>query len=145
VAGAARYGPVFEAKGGSDSIGMPLQCEFLVVHCIDYRLQGYLNKWLESYIPTQSYDRVSIAGGVSDLDYVIRQVGIALRLHKINTVVLINHEECGAYGEAGNYERHKSDLEDAERKIEALFPDLDVETYYLHLDGEFEQMSKTNR
>jgi carbonic anhydrase len=124
---------------------MPLQCEFLVVHCIDYRLQGYLNKWLERYIPTQSYDRVSIAGGVSDLDYVIRQVGIALRLHRINTVVLINHEDCGAYGAAGNYKRHKADLEEAERKIEALFPELDVETYYLHLDGEFEQMSKTNR
>jgi carbonic anhydrase len=72
-------------------------------------------------------------------------VEISNRLHKIKKVILINHEDCGAYGEAGNYQRHKSDLKEAERKIEALFPDLDVETYYLHLDGRFEKMSMTNR
>ena len=123
---------------------MPLQCEILVVHCIDYRLQGYLNKWLESNLPAQGYDRVAIAGGVHDVFYVIRQVDVAVRLHKIAKVVLINHEDCGAYGADGNYQRHKTDLEEAERKIEALFPNLDVETYYLHLDGNFEKMSKTN-
>jgi carbonic anhydrase len=124
---------------------MPLQCEFLVVHCIDFRLQGYLNKWLESHLPAQSYDRVAIAGGVYDLDYVIRQVNIALRLHKIKRVVLVNHEDCGAYGAEGNYERHQMDLDDAKRKIEALFPGLDVETFYLHLDGTFEQLSGAKR
>jgi hypothetical protein len=41
---------------------MPLQCDFLVAHCIDYRLQGYLNEWLENNFPAQSYDRVAIAG-----------------------------------------------------------------------------------
>ena len=124
---------------------MSLQCETLVVHCIDYRLQGYLNKWLEGNFTTQSYDRVAIAGGVNDVFYVIRQVDVAVRLHNIEKVILINHEDCGAYGEAGNYERHKSDLIEAKRKIEALFPDLDIETHYLHLDGRFEKMSRTKR
>ena len=124
---------------------MPLHCETLVVHCIDYRLQEFLDKWLKNNLPLQSYDRVAIAGGVNDVFYVIRQVDVAVRLHGIERVVLINHEDCGAYGKAGNYERHKADLEEAERKIEALFPDLDIEIYYLHLDGEFESISKTNR
>jgi carbonic anhydrase len=124
---------------------MRLQCETLIVHCMDYRLQGFLNQWLESNFPALSYDRVAIAGGVYDREYVIGQVGIAFRLHEIKKVVLINHEDCGAYGATENYERHKSDLEEAERKIKALFPDLDVETYYLRLDGEFEPLSKTNR
>ena len=118
---------------------MPLQCDVLVVHCIDYRLQVFLNRWLESNLPAQSYDRVAIAGGVNDVFYIIRQVDVAVRLHSIERVVLINHEDCGAY------ERHKSDLEEAERKIEALFPELNIETYYLHLDGIFEQVSGTNR
>ena len=124
---------------------MPLQCDVLVVHCIDYRLQVFLNRWLESNLPAQSYDRVAIAGGVNDVFYIIRQVDVAVRLHSIERVVLINHEDCGTYGAAGNYERHKSDLEEAERKIEALFPELNIETYYLHLDGIFEQVSGTNR
>lgn len=123
---------------------MPLQCETLVVHCIDYRLQEFLNKWLAINLPTQSYDRVAIAGGVNDVFYVIRQVDVAVRLHSIERVIFINHEDCGAYGDTGNYELHKADLEGAKRKIKALFPALNVKTYYLHLDGEFEETLKAN-
>ncbi len=96
-------------------------------------------------MPAQGYDRVAIAGGVNDVFYVLRQVDVAVRLHNIKKAILINHEDCGAYGEVGTYERHKTDLEAAERKIKALFPGLDVEIYYLHLDGEFEQLSSSNR
>jgi len=117
----------------------------IVVHCIDFRFQKYLDLWLLGRFGHDNYDRVSLAGGVFDFYTILKQVEIANRLHKIKRVILINHEDCGAYGEAGNYKRHKSDLEEAERKVEALFPDLAVETYYLHLDGRFEKMSMTNR
>ena len=117
----------------------------IVVHCIDFRFQKHLDLWLMGHFGHDNYDRVSLAGAVFDFYSVLKQVEISDRLHKIKKVILINHEDCGAYGEAGNYERHKSDLEEAERKLEALFPKLDVETYYLHLDGEFEEMSKTDR
>jgi len=40
--------------------------------------------------------------------------------------------------------RRAIDLAEAESKIEALFPGLDVEVYYLHLNGTFEQLIKTN-
>ena len=70
----------------------------------------------------------------------MQQVEISNRLHKIRKVILINHEDCGAYGVEGTYERHKVDLEGVEQKIGALFSDLNVETYYLYLDGMFEQM-----
>jgi carbonic anhydrase len=116
----------------------------VVIHCIDFRLQKYLDLWLQNKLGYCNYDRVSLAGGVFDFSTVLGQVEIAKKLHEINRVILINHEDCGAYGAVGNYERHKADLEEAERKIKALFPDLDVETNYLHLDGKFEQMSKTN-
>jgi carbonic anhydrase len=111
---------------------------------MDYRTQEHMNKWLEKDFPVQSYDRVAIAGGVYDLDYVIGQVELAVKLHKITRVVLVNHEDCGAYGAAGTYERHKMDLEGAERKIKKLFPNLNVETYYLHLDGIFEKLVGPN-
>ena len=117
----------------------------IVVHCIDFRFQKNLDVWLLGRFGHDNYDRVSLAGGVFDFYTILKQVEISNRLHKIKKVVLINHEDCGAYGAEGTYARHKSDLEEAERKIEALFPDLDVETYYLHLDGRFEKMSMTNR
>jgi carbonic anhydrase len=117
----------------------------IVIHCIDFRLQKYLDPWIQNRFGHDNYNRVSLAGGVLEFETISKQVEISVGLHKIKKVVLINHEDCGAYGAAGNYERHKTDLEEAERKIEALFPGLDVETYYLHLDGEFEAMSKTNQ
>jgi carbonic anhydrase len=117
----------------------------VVVHCIDFRFQKYLDPWLNEHLGHDNYDRVSLAGAVFDFYSVLQQIEISERLHKIKKVILINHEDCGAYEEAGNYARHKTDLEEAERKVEALFPGLDVETYYLHLNGEFEEMSKTNR
>ncbi|MFZ5910438.1 MAG: carbonic anhydrase [Chloroflexota bacterium] len=116
----------------------------IVVHCIDFRFQKYLDPWLSEHFGHDNFDRVSLAGGVFDFFAVLRQVEISDRLHKIKKVVLVNHEDCGAYGKEGNYARHKADLEEAERKIEALFPNLDVEIYYLHLDGEFEKLSRTN-
>lgn len=111
----------------------------LVVHCIDFRLQAYLDSWLQRELGHGNYDRVSLAGGVFDFEPVLVQVRIAKRLHEIRSVVLINHEDCGAYGDEGTPERHQADLREASRKIKATFPDLKIETYYLHLDGEFER------
>ena len=119
---------------------MPQNCETLVVHCMDFRLQGFLNEWLEKNVPAQSYDRVAIAGGVYDVYDVIRQVDIADRLHQINKVVFINHEDCGAYGLEGSNERHGVDLRKAREKINKLFPHLGVDLFYLNLDGTFEHI-----
>lgn len=119
---------------------MPIQCETLVVHCMDYRLQGYLNQWLEGTLPARSYDRVAIAGGVYDVYDVIRQVDIADRLHGIRKVVFINHEDCGAYGSEGSSDRHEVDLRKAREKINKLFSHLDVDLFYLTLDGLFEHI-----
>jgi carbonic anhydrase len=119
-------------------------CEAIVVHCIDFRFQQYLNDWLVERFGERNYDRVSLAGGVFDFHSILKQVEISHRLHSIRKAVLVNHEDCGAYGKEGTPERHRADLLEAERKIKDLFPDLDVEIYYLHLDGEFEKLSKTN-
>ena len=95
---------------------MTQQCETVVVHCMDYRLQGFLNNWLEDTLPPRSYDRVAIASGVCDVYDVIRQVDIADRLHSIKKVVFINHEDCGAYGDEGSDERLGVDLRKAREK-----------------------------
>ena len=113
----------------------------LIVHCIDFRLQEYLNHWLVENIGVGNYDRVSLAGGVFDFETVLKQVEIAERLHEIKKVVFVNHEDCGAYGEEGNRERHAADLRAAREKIRNYYSHLDVELYYLSLNGEFEKTS----
>ena len=116
-------------------------CQAVIVHCMDYRLQKSINDWLQRRFGLSDYDRVSLAGGVKDLAAVLDQVEICERVHGIRQVVFVNHEDCRAYGEAGNPDRHFTDLREAERRCRARFPQLDVELYYLHLTGIFEKVS----
>jgi hypothetical protein len=38
----------------------------IVVHCIDFRFQKYIDPWLQERLGHDNYDRVSLAGGVFD-------------------------------------------------------------------------------
>src|SRR5512141_2908275 len=118
-----------------------IHCDALVVHCMDYRLQKFLQPWITVRFGYDNFDIISLAGAVHDYEMVLKYVQLAVQIHTINTVTLINHEDCRAYGRDGTYKRHCHDLRDAHTKIKALFPKLDVETYYLHLDGTFEAIT----
>lgn len=113
-------------------------CEAVVVHCIDFRLQHFLNDWLTKRFGIRNYDRISWAGGVREFAIIQSQIETSRRLHHVKKAILINHEDCGAYGQLGTKERHMSDLAYAEHVIQSMH--LDVEKYYLHLDGEFERI-----
>jgi carbonic anhydrase len=115
----------------------------VVITCIDFRFQRFIDKWLKYVLKDYNFDRVALAGGIFDLYSILKQVEISNRLHHIKKVILMNHEDCAAYGNEGTYERHRSDLRQAENVIEKLYPHLDVECYYIHLDGLIECMSET--
>ena len=115
-----------------------IHCDALVVHCMDYRLQKFHQSWITVRFGYDNFDIISLAGGVHDYEMVLKYVQLAVQIHSINTVCLINHEDCRAYGREGTYKRHRHDLIDAGSKIHALFPQLKVEAFYLHLDGQFE-------
>jgi carbonic anhydrase len=117
-----------------------IHCDALVVHCMDYRLQKFLQPWITVRFGYDNFDIISLAGGVHDYEMVLKYVQLAAQIHTINTVCLINHEDCRAYGREGTYKRHKHDLLETGVKIRALFPHLRVETFYLHLDGTFESI-----
>lgn len=119
---------------------MDHQAESIVVTCIDFRFQQYINNWIAKKLTPKTYDRVALAGGVFDFDYVLKQVEISKRLHHIKKAIFINHEDCGAYGSTGTAQKHAEDLTNAASKIKQQYPDLEVDSYYLHLDGTFKQI-----
>jgi carbonic anhydrase len=116
-------------------------CDAIVIHCMDFRLQKFLNDWLEQRLGTRNYDRVGLAGGAFDIETVTKQAEASKRLHRIKKILLINHEGCGAYGEKGTHERHKADLARAEQSDYSAFPGLVIEKYYLRVHGIFEQIT----
>ena len=113
-------------------------CEAVVVHCMDFRLQQFLNTWLTKRFGVSGYDRISWAGGVREFAIIHGQIETSRRLHDVKKAILINHEDCGAYGQLGTKERHVSDLAYAEHVVQSMH--LEVEKYYLHLNGEFERI-----
>ena len=111
-------------------------CQAIVVSCMDYRLRSYLRKWTTSKI-NGGFDRVAIAGGVKNLPFVQDQIKLSYKLHNICEVYLINHEDCGAYGEKGTFAKHKKDLLFAKKILKQKFPKLKIVPLYLKLDGGF--------
>jgi carbonic anhydrase len=105
---------------------------------MDYRLQKFIQPWITVRFGYDNFDIISLAGSVHDYEMVLKYVQLAVQIHTINTVCLINHEDCRAYGRDGTYRRHRHDLLDTSTKLKALFPQLNVETFFLHLDGTFE-------
>jgi carbonic anhydrase len=119
---------------------MAHKCKAVVITCMDFRLQKYIYDWTTERFGEKNADRGAWAGSTKNVDMTLETVELSKRLHDISTAVLINHEECGGYGEAGTPEKHAEDLRAAAAKISEQNPDVNVETYYLHLDGTFEKI-----
>lgn len=120
---------------------MPVhKCDALIVCCIDFRFQKYIRNWTDKNLKNKTFDLVGFAGATKDLDIVLKQLDISVKLHQIKQVVLIHHEECGAYGKASTLPKHIQDLNKAEQRILATYPQLQVDLYYLKLDGDFEKI-----
>lgn len=120
---------------------MDHNAEAIVITCIDFRFQEYINSFLKEHFQPKTYDRGAFAGAAKSLETILSQIEVAKRLHHIKKAVLINHEDCGAYGKEGHIDHHTRDLHRASKTIKEQFPNLEVETYYLHLDGTFEPIS----
>lgn len=112
-------------------------CQAVVISCMDFRLRKFLRSWTQKNLDEAGFDRVALAGGVKNLPFVLDQVELSYKLHHICEVYLINHEDCGAYGEEGTFSKHKKDLKFAKRIIHQKFPKLKIVPFYLKLNGEF--------
>lgn len=113
-------------------------CNAIIVTCIDFRIQKYIRNWTDKELKGKTFDLVGFAGSTKDLETIMKQIDISVRLHNISEAYLIHHEECGAYGSESTPEKHAEDLIKARKAILSTYSDLQVHLYYLHLDGTFE-------
>jgi len=123
-------------------------CEAMVLQCIDFRLRRRLNEHLMGRFP-QGYDLISVAGGVKRLladgpenNFVLEQLQTSHRLHKPRQIVLIQHEDCGAYGGSKAFSSFESEetfqkeqLAKAEQLLKKHFPSISVEKFLICLSG----------
>lgn len=116
-------------------------CDALIVSCIDFRFQKHIRNWLDENFGDKTFDYVGYAGGTKDLETVMKQVDISVKLHNIKHIVLMNHENCGAYGDESTPEKHAEDLLKAKNSIAKKYPKLRVDLFYILLDGRFNEIN----
>ena len=117
--------------------------------CIDFRFHEAIYQWAKDKGLQNDFDLVSMAGvqkSIIDEDTraaVLKQLDISVRLHKSHTVILIAHQDCGAYGGSvtfASWDEEKAkyieDLNKAEELIYQKFSNLNVRKMVLTFDSE---------
>ncbi|MBI2430611.1 MAG: hypothetical protein HYV39_01200 [Candidatus Levybacteria bacterium] len=116
-------------------------CDAIVIACIDFRFQKYIRDFLDTNLKDKTYDYVGFAGSTKNLKTILKQIAISVKLHDVKYVILIHHQECGAYGTASTPKKHAKELHKAKEEILAKYPYLTVDLYFLDLSGAFEKVS----
>jgi carbonic anhydrase len=144
------------AAGGTDA---------LLLTCMDYRLTDDVADYMQNQIHMKKkYDYVILAGaslGVNNTKYpnwgktFWEHLDTAIALHSIHEVIVMDHRNCGAYklllgkdfpadsSPAQLKEEtaaHKEQLDVLAKAIHEKYPNLDVETLLMSLDGEVEEI-----
>jgi hypothetical protein len=129
-------------------------CEAAVVWCFDNRFELLLRKLLK-HLGIVYFDPVRIAGGTKYLassedeagrQFVLEQIRISMRLHETQTVILMLHSDCGAYGGLAAFggdadkecRNHCADLERAAKFLIEQIPGLTVKAYFVNFEGVWE-------
>ena len=113
-----------------------------VVTCFDARFTTAIAKFLKR-MGIATYDQVKVPGSVkalaapdgdADRDYLLRAIQVSLRLHQPSRILLIGHNECGAYGGAPA-DVIIGDLFRAALVLKGAEPSFPVECYFADFDG----------
>lgn len=111
-------------------------CDNLVIRCMDFRIKPTVLSVLLADIGIKEgdYDLVSCAGAGKDIlgregdrDFLLKQIALSQKLHQIKNLVILQHENCGAYGIADIAEEaaiQQNDLIKIKTIIAGQFPEL---------------------
>ena len=132
----------------------------LALSCIDYRLFDSTIELLKKDCHVDAFDHTILPGaslGYNQDTYenwpptFIDQVDLALKLHHIKKIVVIDHEDCGAYKLFypelkckvwHEREYHIKNIRKFIKRMKKLYPDLLYVGYILNLDGTADRVYK---
>lgn len=131
----------------------------LLLSCMDYRLVDDIERYMAGRGLRDRYDHIILAGaslGASSDRFPAwnqtfwEHLDVAIKLHAIHTVILMDHRDCGAYkvilGEDAvktsglETTAHRSQLHGLRAEVLKRHPGLKVETLIMALDGKVEAL-----
>lgn len=131
--------------------------EALLLSCMDFRLMDDIERYMGARGLRDKYDHVILAG--ASLGAITERfpawnktfwdhLGLAIQLHSIERVVVIDHRDCGAYKmlvgpehastRGAETQAHARHLRQLKSDIAQRHPKLMVETLLMALDGSVE-------
>ncbi len=102
-----------------------------------------MNNFITEELKLDAVDLKTDGGGVKMIveggpirEWLFANYKIAFDLHSVNRLILINHQDCGAYGGTKSFEslemelkNHESQLKNAVQIIQDTFPSKQIEAY----------------
>lgn len=108
-------------------------CSSLLVHCVDFRIQPAIQRWITDNDLLGDLDIMALPGGCKQKVTILETVDFVIRVHQVNTIYLMQHHDCLAYGGRVSFEsdtaemnRLGDDMERLRRKILAAHGELQV-------------------
>ncbi|MCG6916611.1 MAG: hypothetical protein LJE89_03600 [Deltaproteobacteria bacterium] len=130
------------------------QCKACLVYCMDFRLHESLaNFFAEQQLVGPGADIIRVGGAIKSLarpkesrdrEFLLEMLSVSYDLHRVRQFYLINHEDCGGYGleDVPDSEEelaiHRDDLKAAAALVKSRFPDVEVLTYFMWMNGKAE-------
>lgn len=128
-------------------------CKYLVLSCIDFRLPNKIRDYLDVRGLKEEYDLHTLPGaslGACCKQYPHWQttfsdiIGLAQKLHSIDTVIFIDHQDCGAFHNlvdraddaAGEKQLHANQARLTKDWFTKTYSHLQCEFVYMTMDGE---------
>lgn len=119
-------------------------CDALVITCSDFRFTTATQEFLNNRLGLKGkYDYISIPGSIRNLldsktrDLVLNKFGVSVRLHRVNRVIILAHQDCTGYGgsvafneSADEFKAISKDLKKARMLMGIKFRHLKVYLYY---------------
>ncbi len=130
-----------------------------VITCMDFRMQKAYTDFIASKGWLGESDVISVAGCSRDLvrplndahkAALLRQIELSINLHGIDTIIFLDHQDCGGYAQDGTIPQNLDWEEDkkqhckygaqAKKIIHELFPTKEAKVYIVRLDGAVEEI-----
>lgn len=109
--------------------------EALIIRCIDYRFVTASRKFKEQLGLVDKYDLLTFPGASKNIHHLFDAIELSNKLHQPKKIIVIDHEDCGAFGTKESPTEHKKSLLRAKKLLNIMFPDIPVELYYLTFEG----------
>ncbi len=95
------------------------KCTAALICCIDFRFWKATVNYVQNTLGIYDFDLVTYAGAAKGLaeketdiiDILEKHLILAKKRHKISMVVVVNHQDCGAYGGSGKFKNEKDEFD----------------------------------